>query len=31
MTEIDVLVTDSGLADETAARFAEAGVKVMRA
>ena len=31
VTEIDVLVTDSGLADETAARFAEAGVKVMRA
>ncbi|HUD78659.1 MAG TPA: DeoR/GlpR family DNA-binding transcription regulator [Streptosporangiaceae bacterium] len=29
--EIDVLVTDAGLADDAAARFAEAGVQVMTA
>ena len=31
VAEIDVLVTDTGVSDEAAARFAEAGVKVMRA
>ena len=30
-SEIDVLVTDAGLPDDAAARFAEAGVKVMKA
>jgi DeoR family transcriptional regulator, aga operon transcriptional repressor len=29
VSEIDVLVTDAGLADEAAARFADAGVRVM--
>ncbi|WP_084961742.1 DeoR/GlpR family DNA-binding transcription regulator [Thermoactinospora rubra] len=31
VTEIDTLVTDARLAEETAARFVEAGVKVIRA